>query len=91
MHITVVEPTLKLLLECLRIPKLSNRAATSLDSICVKCASEKQMLSNFPTMLQVVKEVDSFNITSDATVKLIKGTSNVHNVTLLFSLVFRTV
>ena len=64
---------MQLLLLCLRIPKLSNMAATSLDMICGKCAGEKQMLDNFPLILQVVREVDSFNITSDATVKIIKG------------------
>jgi len=48
-------------------------AATSLDLICTECMEEKQMMDNLPTLLQVVKDVDSFHITTDGTVRLIKG------------------
>ncbi|XP_067945637.1 transportin-3-like isoform X2 [Watersipora subatra] len=70
---STLDTILQLLLLCLRNPKLSNMAATSLDQICGTCAEESQMLQSFPMMLQVVEEMDSFNITSDSTVKLIKA------------------
>lgn len=72
-HTEHLESVLQFLLVCLRERKLATAAATSLDQICVQCADEKKMVENFPTLLQVVQEVDSFNISGNATVSIIKG------------------
>ena len=68
-----LDTVLQFLLNCLRDSKLSNASATALDKVCDKCANEQRMIQNFPTLLQIVRDVDSFHIKSDATIKLIKG------------------
>lgn len=77
MHPNHLQSVLQLLLVCLRERRLAWAAAASLDQVCVQCAAQKQMVENFTTMLQVVKEVDSFHITGSATVSIIKGMCNL--------------
>lgn len=75
--LNLVDTALQFLLTCLRDSRLSNASASSLDKVCDHCASEQRMIQNFPTLLQIVKDVDSFHIKSDATIKLIKGKSKL--------------
>lgn len=71
-HINYLDPALNWLLSGLQEPVLASMAATSLQNICSAC--RKQMSSHFDVLLQIVKAMDQFSISSDAALGLLKGT-----------------
>ena len=55
----------------LQQPQIASAAATALQSICAQC--QAQMVANFSGLLQVAHAVDSFNLSNDAVIGVLKG------------------
>ncbi len=66
------EPTLQFLITGLQQKALASAAATALQSICSQC--QDQMVGNFSGLLQVAHAVDSFNLSNEAVIGVLKGT-----------------
>ncbi len=66
------EPTLQFLITGLQQKPLASAAATALQSICSQC--QDQMVANFSGLLQVAHAVDSFNLSNEAVIGVLKGT-----------------
>ncbi|GFU37610.1 transportin-3 [Nephila pilipes] len=72
-HPQYLDPTLNFLLSCLQKKPLSSVAATALQNICATC--KKQMASHFNGLLQIIQAIDTFSLSNDATVGLLRGTA----------------
>ncbi|GFW55800.1 transportin-3 [Trichonephila clavipes] len=72
-HPQYLDPTLNFLLSCLQKKPLSTVAATALQNICATC--KKQMASHFNGLLQIIQAIDTFSLSNDATVGLLRGTA----------------
>ena len=62
---------LQFLITGLQQPQIASAAATALQSICAQC--QAQMVANFSGLLQVAHAVDSFNLSNDAVIGVLKG------------------
>ncbi|GIY76521.1 transportin-3 [Caerostris darwini] len=72
-HPQYLDPTLNFLLPCLQKKPLSSVAATALQNICATC--KQQMASHFNGLLQIIQAIDTFSLSNDATVGLLRGTA----------------
>ncbi|XP_015116799.1 transportin-3 [Diachasma alloeum] len=72
-HPQSLEPVLNFLLTCLNQRGLASAASGALHSICTACPLH--MASHFPGLLQIARSLDSFPISSEAAIGLIKGVS----------------
>lgn len=72
-HPQTLEPILNFLLSRMQQPKLSNVAATALHKICSTCRD--QMGAHFQGIIQIIQAMDTFNISNDAAIGLLKGAS----------------
>lgn len=71
----LLDPVLQFLLAGLQQPALASASATALQSICTSCRS--QMKEHFDGLLQIAQAMDSFNLSNDAAIGLLKGTATV--------------
>ena len=67
----VTEPVLNCLLYCLQQPQLASAAADALQSICSAC--REHMSVHFSGLVQIIQSLDSFSITNQAAIGLLKG------------------
>lgn len=70
----ISDPVLQFLLAGLQQPALASVSATALQSICTSCRS--QMKEHFDGLLQIAQAMDSFNLSNDAAIGLLKGNNN---------------
>ncbi|XP_076655817.1 transportin 3 [Halictus rubicundus] len=70
-HPQSLEPVLNFLLTCLSQKGLGSAACGALLSICTACPLH--MASHFPGLLQIARSLDSFAISNDAAIGLLKG------------------
>ncbi|XP_046388483.1 transportin-3 [Ischnura elegans] len=70
-HTETLEPILNFLLYCLHKPLLATAAANSLQSICSACT--EHMGVHFNGLVQIVQSLDTFAISNDAAIGLLKG------------------
>lgn len=70
-HPESLEPVLNCLLYCLQQPQLASAAADALQSICSAC--REHMSVHFNGLLQIIQSLDSFSITNQAAIGLLKG------------------
>uniref|UniRef100_A0A1B6FRA0 Transportin-3 n=1 Tax=Cuerna arida TaxID=1464854 RepID=A0A1B6FRA0_9HEMI len=70
-HPESLEPVLNCLLCGLQQPQLACAAATALQSVCAACRSH--MSQHFNGLVQLVQALDSFCISQDAAIGLLKG------------------
>ncbi len=70
----IADSILQFLITGLQQPQLAAAAATALQSICAQC--QDQMVTNFNGLLQVAHAVDSFNLSNDAVIGVLKGDLN---------------
>lgn len=67
----ITEPILNTLLACLSQKGLGTAASGALLSICTACAI--RMGPHFPGLLQIARSLDSFGISNDSAIGLLKG------------------
>lgn len=67
----LAEPVLNCLLYALQQPQLACAAATALQSICAACRTH--MSQHFSGLVQIVQSMDTFCISNDAAIGLLKG------------------
>ena len=67
----VSDPVLQYLFAGLQHRQLATAAAESLQAICSQCCDH--MTSHFTTLLQIVQAIDTFDVTNDAVIGLLKG------------------
>ncbi|XP_012271220.1 transportin-3 isoform X2 [Orussus abietinus] len=72
-HPQSLEPVLNFLLACLNQRGLGNAASSALQSICAACS--QHMAAHFPGLLQIARSLDSFGISNDAAIGLLRGVS----------------
>ncbi|XP_006826075.1 transportin-3-like [Saccoglossus kowalevskii] len=72
-HTQYLDPILAFLMQSLQTPCLASVSANSIQCICN--ILRDQMAGHFDGLLQITKAVDSFNLSDDAAIGLIKGTS----------------
>lgn len=72
-HPQYLDPVLNFLFTCLQQPALATIAASSLQNICSTC--KKQMIPHFGVLLQILQAIDTFSISNEAAVGLLKGTA----------------
>lgn len=65
------DPVLQYLLEGLQQPQLASMAATALQSISTQC--KDQMTEHFQGLVQIVQAMDTFNLSTEAAIGLLKG------------------
>ena len=66
-----VERTLQFLLCSLQQSALATAAADSLQSVCSQCPD--QMTSHFDSLVHIVTDVHTYDISNDAAIGLLKG------------------
>ncbi|KAF7379433.1 transportin-3 [Vespula maculifrons] len=74
-HPQTLEPILNTLLACLSQKGLGTAASGALLSICTACAI--RMGPHFPGLLQIARSLDSFGISNDSAIGLLKGAALV--------------
>ncbi|XP_029646320.1 transportin-3 [Octopus sinensis] len=74
-HPHLLDPVLQFLLAGLQQSLLASVSATALQSICTACRS--QMREHFDGLLQIAQAMDSFNLSNDAAIGLLKGTATI--------------
>ncbi|XP_033102078.1 transportin-3-like [Anneissia japonica] len=74
-HPDYLEPILSFLTDNLRIDSLASVAATSLMNLCSTC--QDPMRKHFDGLLQIVQAMDSFNLSHEAGVGLLRGSAMV--------------
>lgn len=74
-HPQVLDPVLNFLVLGLAIPGLGAAAATALQNICSTCSDS--MSRHIPILLQLLHQVDTFSITNNAVMGLLKGVSSI--------------
>ena len=65
------DPVLQYLLGGLQQPQLASMAATALQSISTQC--KDQMTEHFQGLVQIVQAMDTFNLSTEAAIGLLKG------------------
>jgi len=79
------DPILQYLFTSLQHCQLATAAAESLQAVCSQCPD--QMTSHFGALLQIIQAIDSFDVTNDAAIGLLKGIPN-HETVLCWELFF---
>lgn len=74
-HPDLLNPTLQYLTDALQTKELSSVAATSVQYLCEVCQS--QMIQHYTALIQLVQVADDLQVSSDATLGLLKGVSSV--------------
>lgn len=74
-HPQLLDPVLQYLLTTLQQPQLASIAATALQSISTQC--KDQMTEHFQGLVQIVQAMDTFNLSVDAAIGLLKGTATI--------------
>lgn len=74
-HPQLLDPVLQYLLEGLQQPLMASMAATALQSISTQC--KDQMTEHFQGLVQIVQAMDTFNLSSEAAIGLLKGTATI--------------
>lgn len=72
-HPQYLDPVLNFLLSCLQQKQLATIGASALQNICSACRN--QMASHFGGLLQIIRALDTFSISNEAAVGLLKGTA----------------
>nr|CAD7206230.1 unnamed protein product [Timema douglasi] len=72
-HPQSLEPVLNFLLYCLQQPKMASVSANSLQSICSACRDH--MAVHFSGLVQIIQSLDTFSISNEAAIGLLKGVS----------------
>ena len=75
LYLFVSDPVLQFLLSGLQHPQLATAAANSLQNISSQCRSH--MANHLDGLLQIVQAVDTFSVSDDAAIGLLKGKFNV--------------
>ena len=70
-HPDTLQATLNYLLQGLQDPRLASEAATALQAVCSQCRS--RMAEHFSGLLQILEQIDQFNLKPEAANGLIKG------------------
>jgi len=70
-HPETLQATLNYLLQCLQEPSLASEAATALQNICSSCRDH--MAEHFMGLIQILEQIDQFNLKPEAANGLIKG------------------
>ncbi|KAE8750021.1 hypothetical protein FOCC_FOCC003145 [Frankliniella occidentalis] len=70
-HPQSLEPVLNFLLYCLQRPPLASAAAVALQAICSACC--EHMGVHFNGLIQIVQSLDTFNMSNQAAIGLLKG------------------
>lgn len=76
-HPASLEPILNFLLYSLQQPDLAPAAATALQNICV--TNNEHLSKHINVLLQVLHQIDSFKITNNAVMGILKGTAAIIN------------
>lgn len=74
-HPQSLEPILNFLLYSLQQPGIAAAAATSLQSVCGAC--NDHMPKHVPVLLQLLHQVDTFAITNNAVIGILKGVASI--------------
>lgn len=74
-HPTSLEPILNFLLYSLQQQGIASAAATSLQNICGTC--NEHMAKHMPVLIQLLHRVDTFAITNNAVIGILKGVAAV--------------
>ncbi|XP_017783001.1 PREDICTED: transportin-3 [Nicrophorus vespilloides] len=74
-HPSTLDPILNFLVNCLSEPGIGPASATAIQNICAAC--NEHMSRHVPVMLQLLRQVDSFAITNDAVIGLLKGVAAI--------------
>ncbi|KAK3585736.1 hypothetical protein CHS0354_020305 [Potamilus streckersoni] len=74
-HPDTLDPVLQFLLAGLQNTHLATAAAMSLQNIATTCRD--QMVSHFQGLVQIAQAVDSFNLSNDAAIGLLKGIATI--------------
>lgn len=74
-HPNTLDPILNFLVCCLHQPGVGAAAALSLQNICATC--NDHMPRHVPILLQLLQQVDTFAITNNAVIGLLKGVSAI--------------
>jgi len=69
--VTLQEPILQFLISSLQQSQLATAAADALQCICSQCPD--QMTAHFDSLVRIVTDVDSFDVSNDAAIGLLKG------------------
>lgn len=72
-HPQSLEPILNFLLFCLQQPQLATAAASALQNICSSCRDH--MAVHFNGLVQIIQSLDTFSISNEAAIGLLKGVS----------------
>ena len=70
-HPATLQAVLQHLLAGLQDPSLSSEAATALQSVCTKC--REQMTQHFAGLVQILEQIDKFNLKPEPAKGLVKG------------------
>ena len=70
-----LEPVLEFLFTSLQQRVLATAAADALQCVCSQCPD--QMTAHFDSLVRIVTDVDSFDVSNDAAIGLLKGSSLV--------------
>ncbi|CAH1799403.1 unnamed protein product [Owenia fusiformis] len=73
LHPNYLEPVLQFLLSGLQNVQLSTIAAKSLQNVCSQC--KEKMTEHFPGLLHIIQSMETFNLSHEAAVGLLMGTS----------------
>ncbi|XP_065159262.1 transportin-3 [Atheta coriaria] len=74
-HPEMLDPVLNFVVCCLPQAGVGGAAATALQSICAKC--NEHMPRHVPVLLQLLRQVDTFAITNNAVMGLLKGVAHI--------------
>ncbi|CAG9762958.1 unnamed protein product [Ceutorhynchus assimilis] len=77
-HSHVLDPVLNFLVSSLSARGLGAAAASALQNICIAC--NKCISRHMPILLQLLHQVDSFSITNNAIIGLLKGVASIVSV-----------
>lgn len=72
-HHQLLETILNFLLYCLQQPQLASAAAIALQNICSAC--QNHMTIHFNGLVQIIQSLDTFSISNEAAIGLLKGVS----------------
>ncbi|XP_066257134.1 transportin-3 [Euwallacea similis] len=74
-HPQVLDPVLNFLVQGLSVEGLAGAAATALQNICVTC--NKWMSRHVSVMMQLLRQVDTLPVSSNAVIGLLKGVATI--------------
>ncbi|KAJ8927136.1 hypothetical protein NQ314_020409 [Rhamnusium bicolor] len=74
-HPNTLDPILNFLVCCLPQPGVGAAAAVALQNICASC--NDHMSGHIPILLQLLHQVDTFAITNNAVIGLLKGVASI--------------